>query len=80
MADPDLIGCSVLKSGYQTFSQSTQFNVSIGSEWSITVSEAVETYITQRGVRKPTTIEATAQRACSYLVDACGAQDLAQYN
>ncbi len=54
--------------------------MSIGSEWSITVSEAVEKYITQRGVRKPKTFEATAQRACSYLVDACGAKELVQYN
>ena len=32
MTDPNLIGRSLLKSGYQTYSRNTQLDVSIGSE------------------------------------------------
>jgi site-specific recombinase XerD len=41
--------------------------------------EALETYVTQKGAGKPKSFEAAAQRACSYLVDACGAKTLAEY-
>ena len=53
--------------------------MSINSEQSITLSEALETYITQKGAGKPKTFKAAAQRACSYIVDACGAKTLAEY-
>jgi hypothetical protein len=49
MTDPDLIGRSLLKSGYQTYSQNTQLDVSIATEQPITLSEALETYVTQKG-------------------------------
>ena len=45
----------------------------------ITLPEALETYVTQKGAGKPKGFEAAAQRACTYLVDACGARNLAQY-
>ena len=79
MTDPDLIGRSLLKSGYKTYSRNTQLDVSIGSKQHITLSEALETYLTQKGASKPKTFKAAAQRACSYLVDACGAKTLAEY-
>ena len=79
MTDPDLIGRSLLKLGYKTYSRNTQLDVSIGSEQHITLSEALETYLTQKGASKPKTFKAAAQRACSYLVDACGAKTLAEY-
>ena len=79
MADPDLIGCSLLKSGYGSFAQNTQLDVSTATEQCITLSEALETYLTQKGASKPKTFKAAAQRACSYLVDACGAKNLAEY-
>ena len=79
MTDPDLIGRSLLKSGHGSFPQNSQIRVSTGSEQHITLSEALETYLTQKGASKPKTFKAAAQRACSYLVDACGAKTLAEY-
>jgi integrase len=54
--------------------------VSIGSEQTITLSEALDTYVMQKGAGKPKSFEAAAQRACTYLVDACGAKNLAEYS
>ena len=79
MADPDLIGCSLLKSGYGSLARSTQLDVSTAIEQCITLPEALETYVTHKGAGKPKTFKAAAQRACSYLVDACGAKTLAEY-
>ena len=70
MADPDLIGRSLLRQGYGSFARNTQLDVSTGTEQPITLSEALETYVTQKGAGKPKTFHAAAQRACSYLVDA----------
>jgi len=79
MTDPDLIGRSLLKSGYKTYSRNTQLNVSTATEQCISLHEALETYVTQKGAGKPKTFKAAAQRACTYLVDACGAKTLAEY-
>ena len=79
MTDPDLIGRSLLKLGYKINSRNTQLDASMSSEQHITLSEALETYLTQKGASKPKTFNAAAQRACSYLVDACGAKTLAEY-
>ena len=79
MTDPYLIGRSLLKSGYQTYFRNTQLDVSNGSEQPITLSEALETYATQKGAGKSKTVKAAAQRAYTCLVDACGAKNLAEY-
>ena len=79
MTAPDLIGRSLLKSGYGSFARNTQLDVSSATEQCITLPEALKTYVTQKGAGKPKSFEAAAQRACSYLVDACGAKDLAEY-
>ena len=79
MTDPGLIGLSLLQLGYKTYSRNTQLDASMNSEQHITLSEALETYLTQKGASKPKTFKAAAQRACSYLVDACGAKTLAEY-
>jgi len=79
MTAPDLIGLSLLKSGYSSFARNTQLDVSSATEQCITLPEALKTYVTQKGAGKPKSFEAAAQRACSYLVDACGAKDLAEY-
>ena len=70
MADPDLIGRSLLKSGYGSFARNTQLDVSSATEQPNTLPEALEAYVTQKGAGKPKSFEAAAQRACSYLVDA----------
>ena len=76
MTDPDLIGRSLLRQGYGSFSQNTPLDVSIGSEQPITLAEALETYATQKGAGSKT-FKAAAQRACTDLVDACGAKGYA---
>ena len=50
--------------------------MSTATEQCLTLPEALETYVTQKGAGKPKTFKAAAQRACRYLVDACGAKDL----
>ena len=80
MTVPDLIGRSLLKQGYGSFSRNTQLDVSSATEQCITLPEALETYVTQKGAGKPKSFEAAAQRACSYLVNACAAKNLAAYN
>ncbi len=52
MTDPDLIGRSLLKMGYKTYSRNTQLDASMGSEQHITLSEALEAYLTQKGARQ----------------------------
>ena len=79
MTDPDLIGRSLLKSGYGSFARTTQFDVSSATEQCISRPEALETDVTQKGAGKPKSFEAAAQRARTYLVDACGAKTLAEY-
>jgi hypothetical protein len=79
MADPDLIGCSLLKSGYGSFARNTQLDVSTVIEQCISLPEDLETYVTQKGAGKSKTFHAAAQRACTYMVDACGAKTLAEY-
>ncbi len=79
MTDPDLIGRSLLKSGYGSFARNTQLDVSTATEQCISLPEALETYVTQKGAVKSKTFHAAAQRACTYLVNACGAKNLAEY-
>ena len=79
MTDPDLIGRSLLKSGYSLFARNTQLYVSSATEQCISLPKALETYVTQKGSGKPKTFHAAAQRACGYLVDACGAKTFAEY-
>ena len=60
MTDPDLIGRSLLKSGYGSSVRNTQLDVSTATEQLITLSEALETYVTQKGAGKPKTFKAAA--------------------
>ena len=53
MTAPDRIGRSLLKSGYKTYSRNTQLDVSSAAEQCITLPEALETYVTQKGAGKP---------------------------
>ena len=69
MTDPDLIGRSLLKSGYGSVTRNTQLDVSTATEQCISLSEALETYATQKGAGNPKSFEAAAQRACTYLVE-----------
>ena len=79
MTDPDLIGRNLLRPGFKPYSQNTKSDVSTAKKADITQSEALETYLAQKGANKGKTFHAAAQRACAYLVEACGAKDLADY-
>ena len=79
MTDPDLIGRNLLRPGVKTYSRNTQHDVSTATKVDITLYEALETYLVQKGANKGKTFHAAAQRACAYLVEACGAKDLADY-
>ena len=79
MADPDLIGRNLLRPGFKSYSRNTQPDVSTVSKTDITLAEAMDTYLTRKGANKGKTFHAAAQRACAYLVEACGAKDLADY-
>ena len=80
MTDPDLIGRNLLRSGFKSYSRYSQPDASATSKDNITLSEALETYLAQKGASKGKTFHAAAQRACAYLVEACGAKDLADYS
>ena len=80
MTNPDLIGRNLLRSGFKSYSRYTQPDASATSKANITLSEALETYLAQKGSNKGKTFHAAAQRACVYLVEASGAKDLADYS
>ena len=80
MTDPDLIGRNLLRLGFKSYSQNTQPYASTAKKADTTLSEALETYLIQKGASKGKTFHAAAQRACAYLVETCGAKDLADYS
>ena len=80
MTDPDLIGRNLLRQSFKSYSRNTQPDVSTVSKTDITLAEAMDTYLTRKGAIKGKTFHAAAQRACAYLVEACGAKDLADYS
>ena len=80
MTDPDLIGRNLLIQAFKSCSWNTQHDVSTASKTNVTLYEALETYLVQKGVNKGKTFHTAAQRACAYVVEACGAKDLADYS
>ena len=79
MSDPDLIGRNLLRPGFKSYSRNNHHDVSTAAKADITLYEALETYLVQKGANKGKTFHAAAQRACAYLAEACGAKDLADY-
>ena len=79
MTDPDLIGRNLLRQSIKFYFRNAQPEVSTVSKIDITLAEAMDTYLTRKGANKGKTFHAAAQRACAYLVEACGAKDLADY-
>ena len=47
---------------------------------SMTLKEALDTYVTVKGAGKGKTYHAAAERACGYLVNACGLKQLHEYS
>ena len=50
------------------------------SRINLTLSQALEAYLVQKGANRGKTFHTTSQRACTYLVDACGTKDLDGYS
>ena len=46
----------------------------------LTLSQALETYLVQKGANRGKTFHTAAQRACTYLVEACGVKGLVGYS
>jgi hypothetical protein len=49
MTNPDLIGRNLLRPGFKSYSRYTQPDASAASTANITLSEALETYLAQKG-------------------------------
>ena len=75
MTDPKLMGQHVLKSSSGTKVQPSYKD----PEQSVSLSEALQTYLTIKGAGKGKTFHAAAERACKYLIQASAAKDLHEY-
>jgi len=75
MTDPKLMGQHMLRS--YSVAKVTQSQESPAQ--SISLSEALQTYLTIKGKGKGKTFNAAAERACKYLVDATAHKDLHEY-
>ena len=80
ITDPDLIGRNLLKSEYEQYSRNTQPSLSSPCRANLTLSQALETYLVQKGANRGKTFHTAAQRACTYLVEACGVKGLDGYS
>jgi len=75
MTDPKLMGQHMLRSSRETRVLSSANN----TEQSVSLSDALQTYLTIKGVGKGKTFHAAAERACKYLIQATAAKDLHEY-
>ena len=75
MTDPDLIGQHLLK----TLSPRQTVKADVGPAQSISLSEALQTYLTIKGKGKGKTFHSAAERACKYLVEATAHKHLHEY-
>ena len=80
LTNSGLIGSNLLKQDYQPYSMNSQPNVFSASVPNRTLAQSLETYLVQKGSNRGKTFHTAAQRACTYLVDACGAKDLGGYS
>ena len=78
MTDPDLIGKHLLKSMFVPNSVAVLPNVEAAN--SLSLAQALDSYLLQRGSNKGKTFHAAGRRACSYLVEACGSKQLHEYS
>ena len=76
MTDPKLMGQHMSRSALRVMVDS---DASVGI-FSISLTEALQTYLTLKGKHKGKTFHTAAERACKYLVDATALKDLHEYN
>ena len=58
MSDPDLIGRNLLRPGFKSYSRNNHHDVSTAAKADITLYEALETYLVQKGANKGKTFHA----------------------
>jgi len=75
MTDPKLMGQHILRS--HSLGEAEKFDVSPAQR--VTLSEALQTYLTIKGNGKGKTFHAAAERACKYLVEATTHKHLHEY-
>ena len=75
MTDPKLMGQHMLRSSVETKVQSSAES----KEQSVSLSEALQTYLTIKGAGKGRTFHAAAERACKYLIQTTGSKNLHEY-
>ena len=75
MTDPKLMGQHMLRSSIETRVLSSANN----TEQSVSLSEALQTYLTIKGAGKGKTFHAAAERACKYLIQATASKNLHEY-
>ena len=75
MTDPKLMGQHMLRS----YSVGKAVKSQESPAQSISLSEALQTYLTIKGKGKGKTFHAAAERACKYLVEATAHKDLHEY-
>ena len=75
MIDPKLMGQHMLRSSVETRVLSSANS----TEQSVSLSEALQTYLTIKGVGKGKTFHVAAERACKYLIQATASKDLHEY-
>ena len=79
MIDPKLIGKNILR---EVSLPSSRINrtTQCGSTINIKLSKALSFYLSLKGENKGKTFRASAERACTYLVEACGAKAMRDYS
>ena len=80
LTDSDLVGRHLLKQEYQSNLVNSQPELSSDSRINLTLTDALDTYLSKRGLNKGKTFHSAARRACTYLVECCGVKQLAEYS
>ena len=75
MTDPSLMGQHMLRSSIET----RVLSYANSTEQSVSLSEALQTYLTIKGAGKGKTFHAAAERACKYLMQATASKNLHEY-
>ena len=75
MTDSKLLGQHMLRSTVET----RELSSANSREQSVSLSEALQTYLTIKGAGKGKTFRAAAERACKYLIQATAAKNLHEY-
>ena len=82
LAHGDIFGAKLQKVGTEAALHSRSYSVEpqVADAQGPTLAEALKLYVTQKGKGRGKTFQAGAERACSYLIAACGVKPLTSYS